>query len=168
MTNKFTINTWLYISVAIAIVVFSGTPTVGQTFRIQNQGKTGHGFTTTEGNLTALHVGGLPFDYLYPAMDIGINTRNKSAKGFQVSELPPAYFIDRRGTRHRVVELGPTGLQTSVSLRFYPGESGMPVFAEDGTVCCVVLGNHFDAGRWHGRVSKIQPLLDAISKAKIK
>lgn len=132
-----------------------------QTFRINNHGKTGHGFTTDEGSITALHVGGLQFDYIFPQMDIGINTASKSDEGFKTSDLPPAYFIDRRGTRHSVNRIGETGLQTTLNIRFFPGESGMPVFARDGTVCGVVLGNVFIAKTWLGRMSRVKPIVEA-------
>ena len=157
------------IALAMEIVFLTYAATVAnnckaQTFQIFHKGKTGHGFMTDEGTMTALHVGGLAFDYTYPAMDIGIETKSKTAKGFRLSDKPPAYFIDRRGTRHSLSMTGDHGLQTVVSMRFYPGESGMPVFSSDGSVCSVVLGNAFINRRWQGRVARVMPLVDSIKK----
>ena len=136
-----------------------------QTFQINHHGKTGHAFTTKAGTISALHVGGLSHDYYCSELDIAINTKNRSEGGFTTSDLPPAYFIDRRGTRHSLEATGETNHQTIVSLRFFFGESGMPIFAEDGTVCCVVLGNAFIRGRWRGRVARITPLTSFIKGA---
>ena len=146
----------------LALSTFTPTKSFGQTFRVTHQGKTGHAFTTDEGTISALHVGGINFDYYHPALDLMIDTRSKSEKGFKTSDLPPAYFIDRRGTRHTLLATGTNQLQTVVSMRFFPGESGMPIFASDSSVCCVVLGNAFIDGRWRGRVARIQPLLEGI------
>ena len=151
----------------IASFIFMG---VGhsQTFEIAHKGKTGHAFKTHEGTVTALHVGGLAFDYIFPAMDIGIETKSRTDKGFRLSDKPPAYFIDRRGTRYSLNATGTYGLQTVVDMRFYPGESGMPVFAGDGSVCCIVLGNAFTGGRWRGRVARVTPLVDSINKPTVE
>ena len=138
----------------------------GQTFRINHQGKTGHGFTTNKGTVSAMHVGGLNYDYYCSELDIAINTRNKSDQGFTTSDLPPTYFVDRRGNRHKLSATGTTNHQTIVSMRFFFGESGMPIFAEDGSVCCVVLGNAFIRGRWRGRVARITPLTSFIKEAE--
>lgn len=152
---------------SIAIVATAYTESFGQTFRIEHQGKTGHAFTTNEGTISALHVGGVNFDYYYPALDLMIDTRTKSDQGFKTSDLPPSYFIDRRGTRHSLAKTGSHHSQTVVSMRFFPGESGMPIFAADGSVCCVVLGNAFINARWRGRVARIHPLLEGIQAKKV-
>ena len=131
-----------------------------QTFEINNNRTSGHGFRTTEGTITALHVGGIKFNRIFQQIDIGIDTGSKHASGFKTSDLPPSYFIDRRGRRHDLSKVGKFGLQTTVSLRFYPGESGMPVFAKDGTVCGVVLGNAFRDRKWLGRIARISLLLE--------
>ena len=152
--------------IALIVMIFSmalNRESYCQTFRINHNGKTGHAFTTEVGTITALHVGGIAFDHYYPALDIAIDTRSKSLGGYKISNSPPAYFIDRRGTRHTLKPTGNYHLQTMVSLRFFPGESGMPVFASDGTVCCVVLGNAFTNGRWRGRVAPIAPLTSRIN-----
>ena len=156
----------LAITTAIMIVASMTTQTaLSQTFRINHQGKTGHAFTTKLGTISALHVGGLKYDYYCSELDIAIETNSKSENGFTISDLPPAYFIDRRGTRHTLNAIDMTNNQTIVSLRFFFGESGMPIFAADGTVCCVVLGNAFIRGRWRGRVARITPLTSFIKKA---
>lgn len=135
-----------------------------QTFTINNQGTTGHGFKTTKGTITAMHVGGIPFNYTFPQMDIGIDTTSKNQSGFVVSDSPPCYFIDRRGTRHALAKVGNYGLQTTLSIRFFPGESGMPIFARDGSVCGVVLGNVFHERQWIGRMSRITPVIESSMK----
>ena len=135
---------------------------------IRDRGKSGHAFTTTVGTISALHVGGLQYDFYYPALDLMIDTRSKSDKGFVVSDSPPAYFIDRRGTRHSLDAIGEHHGQTIVSMRFFPGESGMPIFSNDGTVCCVVLGNAFTNGRWRGRVARIHPLTSSIDAKRAR
>ena len=155
-------------TIAIAMIAFVTTQlqsTKAQTFQINNHGKTGHGFTTTEGSITALHVGGLQFDHTFPQMDIGISTAGKRDDGFKTSDFPPAYFIDRRGIRHTLVPTGKKELQTIVSIRFFPGESGMPIFAKDGTVCGVVLGNVLIDRRWQGRISRVTPIIETASDA---
>ena len=149
---------------AMLIVVSLGATIQAQTIRIETRRKTGHAFITTKGTFSAMHVGGMKYDYVYPAMDVALQTSSKSDKGFKTSDLAPAYFVDRRGVRHRLVAIGTFGLETVVSLRFFPGESGMPIFANDGTACCVVLGNAFTNGSWRGRVSRITPILDAIAR----
>ena len=148
--------------------IFAMQSASGQTFRLNHQGKTGHAFTTNEGTISAMHVGGLDFDYYCSELDIAIDTKAKSKDGFTVSDSPPSYFIDRRGTRHMLSATGTSNHQTIVSLRFFFGESGMPVFAADGSVCCVVLGNAFIRGRWRGRVAPITPLTSFIEKATAK
>ena len=156
-------------TIAIVMLIFATTKlqsTKAQTFEINNHGKTGHGFTTTEGAITVLHVGGLQFDYTFPQMDIGISTAGKRDDGFKTSDLTPAYFIDRRGIRHTVVATGKKELQTIVSIRFFHGESGMPIFAKDGTVCGVVLGNVLIDRRWQGRISRVTPIIEASANAK--
>ena len=131
-----------------------------QSFRINNNGKTGYGFKTTAGTFTAMHVGGINADLSIPEMDIEMNSSMKTPHGFKTSDLPPAFFIDRRGTRHTLNAIGSSGHQTIVSIRFFPGESGLPIFAKDGTACGVVLGNIFKDRKWSGRISRIHPLYD--------
>ena len=159
---KLTAKTLLTIATTlIAIATTNPEHAKSQTFRINHNGKTGHGFKTTVGTITALHVGGLQFDHTFPQMDIGISTAEKHDDGFKTSDLPPAYFIDRRGTRHTLVSTGKKELQTIVSIRFFHGESGMPIFAKDGTVCGVVLGNVLIGRRWQGRMSRVTPIIEA-------
>ena len=115
---------------------------------------------TESGTITAKHVGGIEFDYVSDDMDIVIDTSVKSETGFKTSDLPPDYFIDRRGRRHTLFLTGNLNNQTIVSMRFFAGESGMPVFAKDGSVCCIILGNVFIKGRWYGRVSRVTPIIE--------
>ena len=160
-------NNILKIEFKLAIVVFFLATIItgraqSQTFQINHLGKTGHAFTTNVGTFSALHVGGLSYDYYCSELDIAVDTKNISENGYTTSDLPPAYFIDRRGTRHILKATATTNHQTIVSMRFFFGESGMPIFAADGSVCCVVLGNAFIRGRWRGRVARITPLTSFI------
>lgn len=150
------------LAMSLATLLTASNNCLSQTFRVNHGGKTGHAFTTHEGTISALHVGGLNFNYYYPALDIMIDTRSKSANGFKTSDKPASYFIDRRGIRHNLNAIGNHHGQTITSLRFFPGESGMPIFANDGSVCGVVLGNVLQHGRWSGRMSRITPLLASI------
>lgn len=159
-------KTKLSTAVVMSLVTFiMNAPAQSQTFRINNQGRIGYGFTTNVGTISALHVGGLGHDYYCSELDIAINTRNRSEGGYTTSDLPPSYFIDRRGTKHLLEATSESNHQTIVSMRFFFGESGMPIFAEDGSVCCVVLGNAFIRGRWRGRVARITPLTSFVKEA---
>lgn len=130
-----------------------------QTIAIETDQHSGHAVVTDSGTITAMHVGGIDHNYVAEAMDIVIDTRSKSESGFKTSDLPPNYFIDRRGKRHTLSVIGNLDSQTIVSMRFFPGESGMPIFASDGSVTCIVLGNVFIRGRWYGRVSRVTPIV---------
>lgn len=162
MKTKPTTNSIAIVAIVLLSVIIIQARCNGQTFELQNGTKTGHAFTTKSGTISALHVGGLAFDYYYPGMDLMIDTRSKSDQGYSTSDRPPAYFIDRRGKRHKIEAIGKHHLHTVTSMRFFPGESGMPIFASDGSVCCVVLGNAFLNGRWKGRAARIEPLLESI------
>ena len=159
--SKASTKTALVISLLTMIIT---EPAQSQTFRIEHNGKIGHAFKTNVGTISALHVGGLSHDYYCTELDIAINTKNRSEEGYTTSDLPPAYFIDRRGIRHSLKATSKTNHHTIVSMRFFFGESGMPIFAEDGSVCCVVLGNAFIRGRWRGRVARITPLTSYIKE----
>ena len=131
-----------------------------QTMAIETDQHSGHAVVTESGTITAMHVGGIDHDYVAEDMDIVIDTRSKSGTGFKTSDLPPDYFIDRRGRRHTLSVIGNLDSQTIVSMMFFPGESGMPIFASDGSVTCIVLGNVFIRGRWYGRVARVTPIVE--------
>ena len=137
-----------------------------QTIKIKTDEHVGHGFKTTEGTITAMHVGGISYDYSLKDMDIVIDSRSRSPSAYKVSDNPPAYFIDRRGIRHRLRKTGSMGSKTTVSIEFYPGESGMPVFSADGSVACVVIGNVHIGGRWFGLISRVTPIVDFANKSR--
>ena len=139
-----------------------------QTIKLESDTKTGHGFITNEGTITALHVGIIEFDYIDKPSDVAINTKRSSPDGYMISDQPPSYFIDRRGKKHEVEAIGKLNAHTTLSIEFYAGESGMPIFAKDGTVCCVVVGNAKIKNRWRGIVSRIFPLLNFTRKHRRK
>ena len=142
--------------IAFTVPTFS----YAQTIVIEHDGNSAHGVVTDAGTITAKHVGGLEHDFYSEAMDIIIDTDSKSESGFTTSDKAPKYFIDRRGTRHQLNVIGNLDFQTLVSIRFYFGESGMPVFGDDGSVVGIVLGNAFIRGRWRGRISRVTPIVD--------
>ena len=115
-----------------------------------------------------MHVGIIEFDYIDKPSDVAINTKRSSTEGFTVSDQPPSYFIDRRGNKHEVEAIGKLNAHTTLSIEFYAGESGMPIFAKDGTVCCVVVGNAKIKNKWRGIVSRIFPLLSFTRKHRRK
>lgn len=137
-----------------------------QTEQVACEGHEGHAAKTKSGTITALHVGCIDYDFLSHQMDLALDTSDRSESGFSTSDLPPSYFVDRRGVRHDLKATHKLDSQTVVSIRFFPGESGMPVFADDGSVTCIVLGNVDIGGRWFGRISRVTPILEFANKVR--
>jgi len=152
-------------AVIFASYLISTGSATGQTIEIETDGHSGHGVLTSAGTITAKHVGGINFNFFSDEMDIVIDTNSASPTALATSDQPPAYFLDRRGKRHEVKATGKLNFQTIVSMRFFAGESGMPVFASDGSVTCVVIGNVFIDGRWLGRVSRVTPIINFAKRA---
>lgn len=147
-------------SILSAFMSIASAKTIGQTIEIDVDGKAGHAVVTDDGTITAMHVGGIDYDYSSQELDIAIDTKSTSRSGFKTSDFAPDHFIDRRGRKHRLHVIGNFDHQTLVSLRFFPGESGMPIFANDGSVTCIVLGNVLIRGRWYGRVARVSPIVE--------
>ena len=159
MLNTTTIQSAFALT-ALAITLSLTTQSYCQTIEIETEGYSGHAVVTEDGTITAKHVGGIDIDYSCDEMDIVIDTKSTSDSGVRTSDLPPNYFIDRRGKKHTLSRIATLEYQTIVSMRFFAGESGMPIFAADGSVTAIVLGNIFIDGRWYGRISRVTPIIE--------
>ena len=81
----------------------------------------------------------------------------------KISGKVPAYFVDRRGSRHDMAVRGTLGLYWKTDVCFFSGESGSACYDENDNVCGVVLGNVLIKGVWYGRVAKLSKAIDAIT-----
>lgn len=158
--SNMTMNNLSFASIALALILSTTNQSFSQTIEITTEGHSGHAVVTENGTITAKHVGGIDFDYSCEEMDIVIDTKSTSDTGIKTSDLPPDHFIDRRGRKHSLYSIGNLDYQTVVSMRFFVGESGMPIFAADGSVTCIVLGNVFIKGRWYGRIARVTPIVE--------
>ena len=111
----------------------------GQIVTLESNGHSAMGFNTGSGFITVSHF---PFSSGFSNADIDIKIDSvRVGKQFEIGNGLPAYFFDRRGTRHdiRVVRSNRAEFQTNVL--FFSGESGLPVFNRRGRVVGVVKGN---------------------------
>lgn len=113
------------------------------------------------GTFTANHVGKeFGPDVVDKNADIQFKfTDNSDRSYFDLGNQLPDHFIDRRGNWHQIKSSDLNAHEWSIDgFRFFPGESGSPIFGKDGKVCGVVLGNYLNqkSKRWFGRVGKIQ------------
>ena len=114
-------------------------PCVGQNVTLEQDGHSAMGFNTDSGFLTVAH-------YSYSAgfadydIDIKIDSI-RAGKRFRVGVGVPAYFFDRRGTRHELSVLRRNAKEWQTDILFFSGESGLPVFNQRGRVVGVVKGN---------------------------
>ena len=123
-----------------------------QTVQIETPSSSASGFVCEYGLVTAFHVTGFRYDYGFPDLDAAIDSTYASDSSYETGSGSPSYLLDRRGHKVDTSVLDTDGSQWIVSTRFYSGESGLPVFSDDGKVCGVVLGNRRVGGRWRGRV----------------
>lgn len=124
-------------------------------------------FNTDRAHVTAHHC--KPASFVLASVDHDISLATpKPGKTIPVGDGPPSYFVCRRGVRHRIKTFGQhRSGQWFVSLEFYPGESGMPVFNSSGQACGVVLGNVSTGDAWLGRVgilSEVFAIADGLGK----
>lgn len=129
-----------------------------QTVQIETPSSSASGFVCELGLVTAYHVTGFRYDYGFPDIDAAIDSTYSSDVSYQTGDGQPAYFVDRRGHKVEVNSLEAVRSQWTVSSRFYSGESGLPVFSDDGKVCGVILGNRRVGGVWRGRVLMFKAL----------
>ena len=118
-------------------------------------------FRTSYGMWTANHVGtGFQPSHFSKTQDIQFRLEdNRGRLHYTIGNGHPDHFICRRGRTH-LLTYGNLNrhVWSTPGFRFFPGESGSPIFSRDGTVCGIVLGNYFDnkTSSWVGRVAKIR------------
>lgn len=100
----------------------------------------------------------------FPKLDTDIFAIDTVRFCHRVSGAKPSYFYDRRGTRHRLKAFGKNELYWKTDLTFFSGESGTGVFDSDDKCCGIVLGNVREQGRWLGRVSRFDVLIESIDR----
>lgn len=128
-----------------------------QTVEIETGGQEATGFITTHGLFTSDHVTGQHATFRFKKRDVRVDQTQSSKYGFTFGSGSPSFFYDRRNhkIRLRVVDTGEHFY--TVDVRFYPGESGTPVFDRLRKVVGIVSGNDRNTDypyQWLGRVSR--------------
>ena len=123
----------------LLLMLLIAAPCVGQTVTLEHSGHSAMGFNTDSGFLTVAHYsyssGFADYD-----LDIKIDSI-RAGKRFRIGYGVPAYFFDRRGTRHELSVLRRNVKEWQTDVLFFSGESGLPVFNQRGLVVGVVKGN---------------------------
>lgn len=128
-----------------------------QTVEIENDGQEAIGFITEHGLFTSDHVSKQHATFRITDRDIRVDQTQSSKHGFKFGSGRPSFFYDRRNHKVDVSVVAVRDHFYIVDVRFYPGESGTPVFDRLRRVVGVVSGNDRSTDpthRWLGRVSK--------------
>ena len=137
------------------ILIFASVAS-GQSIEIENDGQEATGFLTVHGLFTSDHVDRQQATVRFQKRDVRVDERQKSKHGFKFGSGRPSFFYDRRNHKVPVIVIETGKHFYTVDVRFYPGESGTPVFDRFRRVVGVVSGNRRNTDapyQWMGRVS---------------
>lgn len=114
----------------------------GQTVTLEHQGHSAMGFNTTAGFITVAHFH-FSSGFADHDLDLKIDSIREGDR-FRIGSGRPAYFVDRRGTRHELNVVRSSRHEWQTDVMFFSGESGLPVFNRKGLVVGVVKGNELE------------------------
>jgi len=140
---------------ALAILLAFSTLQVASAQTFLTHDEMTYSFQTNVGVITVDHQPVFDDSTRFVDLDIRIRRAVVTSKAYELGSGEPSFFIDRRGHRVNIEVSSETQNSWITEQKFFPGESGLPVFDKSGKCVAVVLGNRRERIKWRGRVCKI-------------